>query len=304
MTFEVANVKKQKEYLEVLTAAVCSVFVPKLNKPLPLTGGRCGNSATPFLLTEEKMVQAKGKQAQEMSVSPTLTINRDAAEKAIALVFPEKKIHSSDAHWKTGEQYTLMATLWDKYWDKDVTHTNSPIGVRAVVSWPEGQDEYGLVEVSSLPNFPRVERKFGCWKNTETGEVEVVKESKPPEMYQFWFAHGVKTPRGRKVKVHGTIKALMSGLVIVVVMALIALTDTQIFNTVESPSRFKVINWMLVLMSVTGGVAWCFTVGYLNERVRAISEAWVKEEKKMKELREKKKKDGKEKEQLHSAIVG
>lgn len=252
------------------------------------------------------MAKVREKQTHEMSVSPTLIINRETAEKAIAAIFPKMRIHSSDVYWKTGEQYTLTATLWDKYWDKDVTHTNPPKSVKVVVSWPEGQEGHGIAEVTWPSDLGIVEshghasQKFACWKN-EKGEVEIAKWTQPPRSHhqnlQCLDKYGVKWPRNKKL-IDGysyvvsyfftPFLCFCVGFIVLgtpAMLLLINLLDIAAFVSDELSYQI-IFLWVLtggVPGAVVGGVLG--HINFVQDLNLVLHDAWVEEEKKDAEIR-------------------
>ena len=117
-------------------------------------------------------------------------ISVGAAVKALALEFP-KRPHKN----YTVRKEDLVGNMYIRFF----FHKKEPDDflVEAQVSWPDGQEGYGSVEIvyqsESDPNL-KVTRKFACWKKGRIVKVQLW--YKPPGLYGFQTRYGLRYPRG------------------------------------------------------------------------------------------------------------
>lgn len=206
------------------------------------------------------------KESREMSVSHSLTINREAAEKAIAAAFPQMRIDSSDVKWETGGRFVFSAILFDRQLVREVACPKLVKRVRVSVFWPEGEGGHGIIEFipyekNATSNEPMISKfpKFACWKN-ERGEVEILKWSEPPhslfENLRNWDKYGVRSPRNEKASATLLIPLVAMFMFITVNPVLLFIEDiVAIENKV---ALFSILVTFTVFSFVTG-----FFIGHL-----------------------------------------
>jgi len=143
--------------------------------------------------TEEQ----KKKEMKTSTVTETELISTKVAMAAISLMFNGASLrHYKTRRRKNPESFILSGTF-------PASNKQIAVGttVEAVISWSEGQEGIGSVEVSrqAKPEYTPVVRKYSCWKN-EAGEVEVEQWYEPfDELHRLQRKHGMEWPRNKKL---------------------------------------------------------------------------------------------------------
>ncbi|MDP3725688.1 MAG: TIGR04086 family membrane protein [bacterium] len=210
------------------------------------------------------MSKLEQKKTNTMSFTETRNVNIEIAKKAI-LVATGRELRHFDITEESFGKFMLTGDLRSGKYE-----TNS---VKAFVSWSDGQDGHGSVEVeygylttTECTAGETGKKRYACWKN-EKGAVEVAPWYTPPKVYEYQRTYGLKYPRNRRPSF---MRVVLAGALSIFLLVILAVLTWHI----PQPANILSVVALVFLSVVIGGVI-VASINKASELFREIEVAWA-----------------------------